>query len=361
VRVVDAVTNAQVGALHPAAANATSLTVDGLATGTAVRLQVQASNAVGAGAFSALSNAATPFATAPGAPTIGTATAASASALVTWTPPGSDGGAAITGFSVRVVNAATNAQVGALQPAVAGTTSLNVTGLTNGTAYRFQVQAGNLVGAGAFSALSNTVTPATVPGTPAIGVPTRGNTSALVRFTPPVGNGGSAITGFAVRVVNAATNAQVGVLRPAAAGATSLAVTGLVNGVPMRFQVRAGNTVGVGAFSALSAAVTPARVPSAPGIGAASPGAVGGRATALARWRAPVSNGGLAVNGYVVTALRLNARGAVVARYSSAVQGPAVRALTMALPAASYRFAVRARNGVGLSAYSAVSNLVRAR
>jgi hypothetical protein len=262
---------------------------------------------------------------------------------------------------VRVVNAATNAQVGALQPAVAGTTSLNVTGLTNGTAYRFQVQAGNLVGAGAFSALSNTVTPATVPGTPAIGVPTRGNTSALVRFTPPVGNGGSAITGFAVRVVNAATNAQVGVLRPAAAGATSLAVTGLVNGVPMRFQVRAGNTVGVGAFSALSAAVTPARVPSAPGIGAASPGAVGGRATALARWRAPVSNGGLAVNGYVVTALRLNARGAVVARYSSAVQGPAVRALTMALPAASYRFAVRARNGVGLSAYSAVSNLVRAR
>jgi hypothetical protein len=39
----------------------------------------------------------------------------------------------------------------------------------------------------------------------------------------------------------------------------------------------------------------------------------------------------------------------VVARVSSAVQGPGVRALSMALPAGAYRFSVRARNGVGLS------------
>jgi hypothetical protein len=361
VRVVDAATSAQVGALQPVAANVTSLTVTGLANGTAVRLQVQASNAVGAGAFSALSNAVTPAAAVPDAPTIGTATAGNASALVTWAPPVSDGGAAISGFDVQVVNPATNAPVGALRTAAPGTTSLNVTGLANGTAYSFQVRASNVVGPGAFSALSNTVTPVTVPGTPTIGIPTRGNTLALVRWTAPASNGGSAITSYGVRVVNAATNAQIGVLRPAAGGATSLLVTGLVNGVPVRFQVRAGNAAGVGAYSALTAAVTPARVPFAPRIGIASPGAVGGAVTALARWGAPVSNGGLAVNGYVVTALRLNAAGAVVARYNSAVQGPGVRALSMALPAASYRFAVRARNGLGLSAFSAVSNTVRAR
>ena len=194
-----------------------------------------------------------------------------------------------------------------------------------------------------------------------IGTATRGNSSALVRWTAPAANGGPAITGYSVRVVNAATNAQVGALRPAAAGATSLTVTGLANGTAVRFQVRAANAVGAGAFSGLSAAVTPATLPRPPLIGIASSGAVGGRATALARWRAPVSNGGLAVNGYVVTALRLNARGAVVARIGSAVQGPGVRALTMTLPAGSYRFAVRARNGVGLSAYSAISNPVRAR
>jgi len=170
-----------------------------------------------------------------------------------------------------------------------------------------------------------------------------------------------AITGFSVRVVNAATNAQVGALRPAAAAATSLTVTGLVNGTAVRFQVQASNALGTGPFSALSIAVIPARVPSAPIIGTALPGAVGGRVTALARWRASLSNGGLAVNGYVVTALRFNARGVVVARVNSAVQGPGVRVLTMTLPAGNYRFAVRARNGVGLSAYSAISNLVRAR
>jgi hypothetical protein len=360
VRVVDAVTSAQIGALQSVAPNVTSLTVTGLTNLTAVRLQVQASNAVGAGAFSGLSNAVTPAAAVPDAPTIGTATAGIASALVTWTPPVSDGGSPITGYSVRVVDA-TNTQVGVLHPAVAGATSLNVTGLANGTAYSFQVLASNAQGPGAFSAPSNTVTTAAVPGAPTIGIPTRGNASALVRWTAPATNGGSVITGYGVRVVNAATNAQVGVLHPAAAGATSLTVTGLANGVPVRFQVRAGNAVGVGSYSALTAAVTPARVPFAPRIGIASPGAVGGAVTALARWGAPVSNGGLAINGYVVTALRLNAAGAVVARYNSAVQGPGVRALSIALPAASYRFAVRARNGLGLSAYSAASNTVRAR
>jgi hypothetical protein len=361
VRVVDAVTDAQVGAFRPADAAATSLSVTGLVNGTPVRLQVQAGNLAGNGAFSALSNTVTPVATAPGAPTIGTAIAGNGAADVAWVPPASDGGSAITGFSVRVVDAATNLQVGALLPAAAGATSLSVAGLVNGTPVSFQVQAVNAVGAGAFSALSNAVTPATVPGAPAIGTATSGNASALVRWTAPTANGGSAITGFSVRVVNAATNAQVGALRPAAAAAASLTVTGLVNGTAVRFQVQAVNAVGAGAFSALSAAVTPATVPRPPVIGLASPGVAGGSITALARWQPPVSNGGSAVNGYLVTAMRINARGVVVARFTSAVQAPGLRLLSMTLPAGNYRFAVRARNGVGLSAYSLSSRLVTAR
>jgi hypothetical protein len=360
VRVVDATTNAQIGALHPAAAAAASLAVTGLVNGTAVRLQVQAVTAAGTGPFSALSNTVTPSATVPGAPTIGTATPGNASAVVTWVPPISDGGAAITGYSVRVLDPA-NTPIGALRAAALGTTSLIVTGLTNGTAVRFQVQAGNVVGGGAFSASSNVVTPATAPGVPVIGTVTRGSTSSLVRFVAPALNGGSAITGFQVRVANAATNVQVGALRAAAAGATSLNVTGLVNGTPVRFQVRALNAAFTGAFSALSAAVTPASVPGAPGIGVATSGVTGGTITALARWRAPLSNGGLAVNGYVVTAVRFNAARVAVARYTSAVQPARVGALTMRLPAGNYRFVVRARNGVGLGLNSPGSNLVTAR
>jgi titin len=351
-------TGTVVAPLRPAAAGATSLVVTGLTNGTSYRFRVRATNIVGSGLFSALSTAVTPAA-APATPLTPTATAGNASALVTFTAPG-NGGSAITGFSVRVVNAATLAQVGALRPAAAGATSLNVTGLVNGTAVRFQVQATNAAGTGAFSALSAAVTPRTVPGAPLIGTPTRGNASALVRWTAP-DNGGSAITGYSVRVANAATNAQIGVLRPAAAGTTSLTVTGLVNGTAYSFQVRATNAVGTGAFSALSIAVTPATAPGTPGIGTASSGVVGGAITALARWTTPAANGGAFINGYVVTALRMNAAGAVVGTVALTVNSGTATSATLVLPAGNYRFVVRARNAVGLGANSARSNLVTAR
>jgi hypothetical protein len=55
---------------------------------------------------------------------------------------------------------------------------------------------------------------------------------------------------------------------------------------------------------------TPARVVlGGPIIRPATAGAVGvgGARTARANWTPPVSNGGLAINGYVVTAFRINA------------------------------------------------------
>ena len=97
--------------------------------------------------------------TSPGAPTIGTATAGDSSATVTWTAPGSNGGSPITGYQVRVVNAGTGQQVGALLGAAASATSLTVNGLSNGTSYQLQVAAVNAVGTGPMSALSNAVTP----------------------------------------------------------------------------------------------------------------------------------------------------------------------------------------------------------
>ena len=340
--------------------NVTSSVIATLVNGTGYTFDVAAVNSVGTGPASTRSVAVIPR-TVAGAPTIGTPTAGIASALVRWTAPASNGGSAITGYSVRVANAATNVQVGALRPAVAGATTLNVTGLANGTALRFQVQATNAAGAGLFSALSTAVTPATVPVAPLIGIATAGNTTALVRWTAPANAATSAITGYSVRVANAATNVQVGALRPAVAGATTLSVTGLANGTALRFQVQARNLAATGAFSALSTAITPATVPGAALIAAANPGAIGGTITATANWTPPVSNGGLAINGYVVTALRINAAGTVLATTTSAVQAATIRSLSMTLIAGNYRFTVQARNPVGLGAASGRSNLVTAR
>src|SRR5262249_27839269 len=123
----------------------------------------------------------------------------------------------------------------------------------------------------------------TVPAAPGIGSATFSNASATGRWTPPAPHGGSAIPGYLVRRLDSAGN-QAGALRPAAATATSLTVTGLTNGASYQFQVAAANAAGTGPNSALSAAVVPATVPGAPVIGTAAPGTAGGAITATAHW-----------------------------------------------------------------------------
>jgi methionine-rich copper-binding protein CopC len=123
---------------------------------------VAAINGAGTSAFSARSAAVTPVAppvnTVPGAPTIGAPAAGNASATVRWTAPASNGGTAITGYSVRAyVGTATT--VFSTTTAAAAATSVVVPGLANGTAYTFDVRAINAVGTGNSSARSTAVTP----------------------------------------------------------------------------------------------------------------------------------------------------------------------------------------------------------
>ncbi|MDT7579588.1 MAG: hypothetical protein QOK35_852, partial [Pseudonocardiales bacterium] len=225
------------------------VTVTGLANGTAFTFTIKASNAAGTGVASGPSGPVIP-ATVPGAPQGVTATAGNAAATVTWTAPADTGGSAIIGYVVTTTGAAAPAPV-----TVTGTTA-TITGLTNGSAYTFTVAAKNGAGTGPVAGPTAGVTPRapTAPVAPTIGAAARANASATVRWTPN-GNGGSPVTRFDVRVVNANSLLQVGALRPAVAGATSLAVTGLTNGTGYRFQVRAVNAIGTGAFSTLSATV----------------------------------------------------------------------------------------------------------
>jgi hypothetical protein len=87
----------------------------------------------------------------PNAPTIGTATAGTASASVTFTAPADIGGGAITGYSV-VSTPEGVIGTGASSP-------ITVSGLTNGTAYTFKVFATNAYGPSPLSAASNSATP----------------------------------------------------------------------------------------------------------------------------------------------------------------------------------------------------------
>jgi Domain of unknown function (DUF4082)/Fibronectin type III domain/Bacterial Ig domain len=135
---------------------ATSATVKGLKGGTTYTFTVQASNANGAGPVSAQSNAVTPTGSStPSAPSGATASAATSQAFLTWSPPASEGGTPITGYTVTPYigsSAQTPLHVNGSE------TSAIITGLANGTSYTFTVAASNAVGEGSPSAPSNAVT-----------------------------------------------------------------------------------------------------------------------------------------------------------------------------------------------------------
>ena len=126
--------------------------VTNLTNGTLYTFWVTATNDAGS---SGLSNnvQVRPF-TAPGVPTNVTATTRNAEATINWTAPTSDGGTAITSYTVT-------SSTGNFQATTANglTTTATISGLTNGTAYTFTVLATNDVGPSTASGASNPVTP----------------------------------------------------------------------------------------------------------------------------------------------------------------------------------------------------------
>ena len=157
---------------------------------------VNATNAIGDGPSSAPVSA-TPS-TVPGAPTGVTATSyANTKSVVSWTAPASNGGAAITGYTVTATDTTTPANGG--QTASSSASPVTVTGLTNGDAYTFTVTATNGSGVGPASAPSAPATPATIPGAPTnVAGSSYANTQSVVSWTPPASNGGAAITNYTV-------------------------------------------------------------------------------------------------------------------------------------------------------------------
>ena len=127
-----------------------------------------------------------------------------------------------------------------------------------------------------------------------------GNALAIVRWTAPGSNGGSPITRYEIQVVTA-SGAPAGELRTVSAAQASVAVTGLTNGKVYRFRVRAVNDHGTGAFSELSAKVTPRTVAATVATFTAAAGKPGGDLTVTLRWNAPRSTGGALVTAYRIS------------------------------------------------------------
>jgi len=264
--------------------------------------------------------------TAPAAPTIGTATAGDGLVSVTFTAPASNGGSAITGYTVSCSPACTPAGGNGFT-----TSPITVTGLTNGTSYTFTVTATNAIGTSAASGSSNPATPKANqaitfanPGTQNFG------TSPTLLATA---NSGLTVT-FSSSTTGVCTTTSGGNLTLLTAGSCTINADQAGDG-----STNAASTV-------TQTFTVNAIVPGAPTIGTAT----AGDAEATVTFTAPASNGGAAISGYTVTSNPGNFTG------TGAGSPITVAGLTNGV---SYTFTVTATNTASLTgAASAASNAI---
>jgi hypothetical protein len=208
----------------------------------------QKEGSVATSPFLRVSNLAAPCpATVPGAPTSVFAVPYNDhGARVGWIAP-ANGGAPILGY--RIIPYA----AGVAQPAIvfnSAATAQFITGLTDGTSYRFTVAARNVVGYGPPSAKSQAMIAGAPgqPGTPTVTKPASG--SLKVTFAAPMSNG-APITSYSVTCASS----NGGVTRTKTGAASPITVTTLSAGKSYVCRVSATNSRGTGPLSNPSAPI----------------------------------------------------------------------------------------------------------
>ncbi|MGI2172392.1 Ig-like domain-containing protein [Shewanella sp. MF05960] len=269
-----------------------------------------------------VSNAVTPV-TVPGAPTVDTVTAGNGQAIIAFSAPGSNGGSAITGYTVT---SSPGTFTGSWT-----SSPITVAGLTNGTAYTFAVTATNAVGTGSASGASNSVTPK------ATQTITFGNPGAQTFGTTPTLSAtstSSLVPTFTSSTTGVCTITSGGDLTFVTAGSCTINADQAGNG-----SYLAGTTV------AQSFTVN-AVVPGAPTAATAT----AGDTQASIAFTAPASNGGVAITSYTVTSSPGGLTG------SGAGSPMTVTGLTNGV---AYTFTVTATSsGIGTGAASGASNSI---
>ena len=314
------------------AGKALERTVNGLTNGLLYAFEVRARNRVGEGRARAV--LATPVGV-PGAPATLTATAGDGEVGLAWSVPADNGGTPVTGYEYRYTAGAAVPE-GTPWQSAGLIHQLTVTGLTNGLQYAFEVRALNRVGGG--EARGALATPVGRPGAPASLKATAGDKAVALLWSAPVDDGGTPVTGYEYRY---AAGAAVPEGTPwQSAGQTLLrTVTGLSNGQPYAFEVRALNRVGGG--EARGALATPVGPPGAP----ASLAAAAGDGEVGLAWSAPADDGGMPVTGYEYRHAAGDAvPGEIPWREANADRTATVTGLDNET---RYAFEVRARNRMG--------------
>ena len=275
---------------QPDLGNVLTTTVTGLDNGVPAQFRVTALTSTGQSLPSSAVSV-TPF-TAADAPTSLVATPGNSQVTLNWVSPTNTGGFAITGYRIET---STDGVTWTAAIANTGTNALTaiVTGLVNGTSYRFRLAA--LTGAGTGTMATPAIaTPFGVPSAPRTFVGVSADAGVVLTWTAPASNGGSVITDYRVDV-STDGGATWTVAKASTSGALSASIIGLTNGTALSFRVVAINSAGAGA-PATAISVTPYGLPDAP----PTLNVVAGNAAVTLSWTAPVVTGGSSVSGYKI-------------------------------------------------------------
>ena len=263
-----------------------------LVNGTAYTITIRAVNGIPLTSVASNPRTVTP-ATAPGAPTLDSATGGNQFITLAWTAPVSTGGSAIVDYKYSTDGGSNYKSLGTTSPATITTLSESSAALQNGTAYPVIIVAVNGFQITGPASGSRTATPVTAPAAPTLNVPTASD--GTISLTWIAGsNGGSAITGYEYNTNGSTTYRSLGTTGTTATITTDSVGGNLVNGTAYTITIRAVNGVPLTSVASNPRTVTPATAPGAPTLDSAT---AGNQSITLA-WAAPVITGGSAIVDY---------------------------------------------------------------
>ena len=261
------------------------------------------------------------------------------SSTITWDTPSSDGGTAITGYTITgspgTLSGSTNAS----------TRTFTFTGLTGTTTYTFNIIATNIIGNS--DPLTLTVTTPVSPSSPRNISSTISVTDVItstITWDTPSSNGGASITGYTL------TGSPGNLSGSTNASTRTFAFTPLSPDTLYTFTVTAVNIIGNSDSATLT--VTTPTVPSSPTslltTIVETPISAGTNIDCVVSWSVPSSDGRTAITGYTIT-------GSPGALSGSTNASTRTFTFTGLLSATLYTFTVTATNIVGTSVAATVT------
>ena len=270
----------------------------GLAPGTTRFYRVAAINGEGAGAYSNVEPGSTNAARPGQVQTLSARATGPSSIAITWEAPSSDGGAPITGYSVRARSPNDGTWITIRSNTRSTATTFAHTNLQPFTAYRYQVRAINSVGPGQWSLETSTTTHPDVPSAPFNLTAGAVGTSRIdLSWSAPRNTGGAPILGYRIEALSDEGSTWRIIRRNTNSASTTYPDPNLEPATTRHYRVSAINTAGTGPASNTARATTEAALPGVPRNLTAE---ADGTSEIDLSWQPPTDDGGAQVTGYRV-------------------------------------------------------------